>query len=85
VRFLAPTHGLLTNVGREHLEFFKSIEGVAAEESALFEYLRKQKKSVAFVNADDESVRSGARGMRRQVTYGMQAKRGGYRRKDRGV
>ena len=74
-QILAPTHGLVTNVGREHLEFFKSVEGVAQEEGVLFDYLRTKKKRVAFVNADDEFLRSRARGMRRQVTYGMHAKR----------
>ena len=71
---LAPTHGLITNVGKEHLEFFRSREGVAGEEGALFDYLRKQRGSVVFVNADDDCVRSKARGMRRQVSYGLSAK-----------
>lgn len=74
-RLLAPTHGLITNIGREHLEFFKSVEGVAAEEGVLFEHLRRREKSVTFVNADDQLVRSKAKGMRRQVSYGMHAKR----------
>jgi UDP-N-acetylmuramoyl-tripeptide--D-alanyl-D-alanine ligase len=74
-QLLAPTHGLITNIGREHLEFFKSVEGVAEEEGVLFEHLRKRKKSVTFVNTDNQLVRSKAKGMRRQVTYGMHAKR----------
>ena len=32
---LRPTHGLITNIGREHLEFFGSPEGVAEEERIL--------------------------------------------------
>lgn len=72
---LAPTHGLITNIGKEHLEFFKSMDGVAEEEGKLFEYLRKREKSVSFVNADDQLVRSKAKGMRHQVSYGMYAKR----------
>ena len=73
-QILKPTHGLITNVGREHLEFFKSIEGVASEEGVLFEHLRRRSKSVVFVNADDQLVRSKTKGMRRQVTYGMRTK-----------
>jgi UDP-N-acetylmuramoyl-tripeptide--D-alanyl-D-alanine ligase len=73
-RLLAPTHGLITNIGREHLEFFGSVEGVAAEEGILFEHLRRREKSVTFVNADDQLVRSKAKGMRRQVSYGVHAK-----------
>lgn len=72
-RILDPTHGLVTNVGREHLEFFKSVEGVAREEGVLIDYLKK-KKSVVFVNADDEFLRGKARGMRRQVAYGLNAR-----------
>jgi UDP-N-acetylmuramoyl-tripeptide--D-alanyl-D-alanine ligase len=73
-RILQPTHGLLTNIGKEHLEFFESLEGVALEEGSLFSHLRKKKKSVAFVNADDLRIRLKARGIRRRITYGISAK-----------
>ncbi|MCB9809235.1 UDP-N-acetylmuramoyl-tripeptide--D-alanyl-D-alanine ligase [Candidatus Nomurabacteria bacterium] len=36
-----PTHGLVTNIGKEHLEFFGSIEGVIEEECQLYTYLAK--------------------------------------------
>ncbi len=74
-RILSPTHGVITNVGREHLEFFKTVEGVAEEEGVLFQHLRKQKKSMSFVNVDDPMVREKAKGMKSRVTYGMQTKR----------
>lgn len=82
---LAPTHGLVTNVGREHLEFFKSVDGVALEEGVLFDYLRKKKGSAVFVNADDGCVRSRAKGMRRQVSYGMHAAGAGFRARITGI
>src|SRR5207247_1159520 len=63
-QILAPTHGLITNVGREHLEFFKSVEGVAEEEGILFDHIRKNKRSMSFVNEDDTFVLSKARGMK---------------------
>ncbi len=34
-----PTHALITNIGREHLEFFKDVKGVAREEKVAFDYL----------------------------------------------
>jgi len=34
-----PTHGLVTNIGKEHLEFFNSIQGVIDEECGLYTYL----------------------------------------------
>ncbi|MEK9136948.1 MAG: UDP-N-acetylmuramoyl-tripeptide--D-alanyl-D-alanine ligase, partial [Bacteroidota bacterium] len=68
---LVPTHGLVTNVGREHLEFFKSIEGVADEEGVLFDHLKRNKKSVAFVNTDDALIQPKAKGLKRRITYGL--------------
>lgn len=50
-----PTHALITNIGREHLEFFGSIEGVAQAEAEVFEWMRTQRRSrhTGFINRDD--------------------------------
>jgi len=74
-RILTPTHGLVTNIGKEHLEFFKSVEGVADEEGVLFEHLKKDKKSMAFVNADDRYIPSRAKGVKHRFSFGMKARR----------
>jgi UDP-N-acetylmuramoyl-tripeptide--D-alanyl-D-alanine ligase len=66
-----PTHGLVTNIGHEHLEFFKDLDGVAREEGSLFAYLRRRPTSVAFVNADDRRIAAFARRMKRTVRYGF--------------
>jgi UDP-N-acetylmuramoyl-tripeptide--D-alanyl-D-alanine ligase len=68
---LEPTHGLITNIGREHLEFFGSVDGVADEEGALFEALGVRSRSVAIVNADDEYVVMKAKRVKRRVTFGF--------------
>ncbi|HEY1045640.1 MAG TPA: UDP-N-acetylmuramoyl-tripeptide--D-alanyl-D-alanine ligase [Bacteroidia bacterium] len=47
-----PEYGLITNIGKEHLEGFGSIEGVARAESELYDYLLKH-DGLPFVNADD--------------------------------
>jgi UDP-N-acetylmuramoyl-tripeptide--D-alanyl-D-alanine ligase len=47
-----PDMGLITNIGKEHLQGFGSIEGVAKAESELFDDLKRRKK-LAFVNTDD--------------------------------
>jgi UDP-N-acetylmuramoyl-tripeptide--D-alanyl-D-alanine ligase len=47
-----PNFGIITNIGKEHLEGFGSIEGVAKAESELFDYLIKT-NGFAFVNNDD--------------------------------
>ncbi len=53
-----PDFGLVTNIGREHLEFFRNIKGVAKEEFSLYEYLISDTKgNVCFANYDDEFIR----------------------------
>jgi len=72
---LRPTHGLVTTIGKEHLEFFGSIEGVAAEEGTLYKYLRGKKKGTAFVYSDDEHVVAQSKGAQKIVRYGFSAPR----------
>ncbi len=47
-----PTHALITNIGREHLEFFKDLNGVAKEEKAAFDSILNS-GGFAFINMDD--------------------------------
>ena len=68
---LNPTHGLVTNVGREHLEFFRTVGGVAREEGSLYRFLASRSSGKAFVNADDLHVVRAAAGVRHRVTYGF--------------
>lgn len=65
---LQPTHGVITNIGREHMEFFKTLGGVARAEGELFSALRSS--GVGFVNADDRHLRVQAKKLRRRVSYG---------------
>ncbi len=64
-----PTHGLLTNIGHEHLEFFGSLEGVADAEAALFRFL-DDTGGTAFVNLEDHRLVAGARGLSHRIDYG---------------
>lgn len=66
---LQPTHGVITNIGAEHLELLGSLEGVAEEEGALFRYLDSHRGTV-FVYLDDPYIASMARGIVMTVTYG---------------
>ncbi|MBK8555115.1 MAG: UDP-N-acetylmuramoyl-tripeptide--D-alanyl-D-alanine ligase [Lewinellaceae bacterium] len=59
-----PTHGLLTNIGKEHLEGFGNLEGVKQAEGELFDYLREH-KGWAFVNASEKYLKSMSRRNRR--------------------
>lgn len=67
---LEPTHGVITNVGREHLELLGSIEGVANEEGALFRYLDAH-DGTAFVNVDDAQIRRIAEPLENKKTYSL--------------
>lgn len=73
-RVAEPTHGLITNLGREHLEFFKDVKGVAKEELALFDYLAR-KKGFVFINNDDAFlVKEKKRFNGRNITFGNKTK-----------
>ena len=50
-----PTHGLITNIGKAHLEGFGSVENVKKGKGELFEYLEIT-NGTAFVNSDDDAV-----------------------------
>jgi UDP-N-acetylmuramoyl-tripeptide--D-alanyl-D-alanine ligase len=50
-----PTHGLITNVGKAHLEGFGSLEGVKIAKGELYEYLA-QSQGTAFVNSDNHQL-----------------------------
>ncbi len=52
VEMIQPGLGVLTNIGREHLEFFGDLAGVAREEGQLAEQLPPG--GTLFVNGDDE-------------------------------
>ena len=52
VKMIQPKYGVITNIGREHLEFFGDIAGVAQEEGRLAELLPAD--GVLFVNGDNE-------------------------------
>jgi UDP-N-acetylmuramoyl-tripeptide--D-alanyl-D-alanine ligase len=68
-----PTHVLITNVGREHLEFFGSVEGVAKAEGEAFEWILRHRRTtgIAFVNQDDEHLKKQSKGIRKAITYGF--------------
>ncbi|MCO6494796.1 MAG: UDP-N-acetylmuramoyl-tripeptide--D-alanyl-D-alanine ligase [Bacteroidetes bacterium] len=67
-RICQPDFGLITNVGKEHLEGFGSVEAVAHEESFLYQFLM-QNNGIAFVNQDDKWLSSMSKRLNRRVDY----------------
>ncbi len=49
-----PTCGLITNVGRAHLQGFGSFEGVIKTKCELYDFLRSRDEGLVFLNADNE-------------------------------
>lgn len=67
-RIAEPTHGLITNIGKEHLEGFGSLEGVKQGESELYRYLAEQ-DGMAFINKDEDFLEELAAPVRKKLFY----------------
>lgn len=63
-----PTHGLITNIGKAHLEGFGSFEGVARAKSELYLHL-DQNKGIVFVNSQNEHLMRMVRRLENKITY----------------
>ena len=51
-----PTCGLITNVGKAHLQGFGSFEGVIKTKCELYDFLRSREDGLVFLNADNENL-----------------------------
>jgi len=54
--FVKPTYGVITSIGPQHLDTFKTFENIISTKGELFKYLAPN--GTAFVNVDDENVRN---------------------------
>lgn len=63
-----PTHGIITNIGKDHIEGFRSIEGVARANGELYQYLLKN-KGITFLNTNEEMLVTMANHLSDVVTY----------------
>ncbi len=69
-RIVDPDMGLITNVGRAHLEGFGSFEGVKKTKGELYDYIRQHNKIGIFLNASEENLVAMA-GNLPAVRYGL--------------
>ena len=72
IKFLSeivePDCGIITNVGKAHLEGFGSFEGVIRTKGELYDYIRRSKGKI-FIKKENEYLQSIAKGIE-QITYG---------------
>lgn len=66
-----PSHGLITNVGRAHLEGFGGVEGVKKGKGELYDYLQAS-AGVAFINSKDAVLMEmqSVRDLKNKIFYG---------------
>ena len=71
VEYVEPTCGMITNVGRAHLQGFGSFEGVKKTKGELYDFLAAH-DALVFINADNEHLVQMAeeRNINRLITYG---------------
>ena len=75
VDIVEPDCGLITNVGKAHLEGFGSFEGVIKTKGELYDFLRTKSGAKVFIDADNEHLMGIADGLE-LVKYGVDTKAG---------
>ncbi|HLF62437.1 MAG TPA: UDP-N-acetylmuramoyl-tripeptide--D-alanyl-D-alanine ligase [Saprospiraceae bacterium] len=69
-RLAHPTHGIVTNIGKAHLEGFGGIEGVKRAKSELYDSIRKS-GGVAFVNRNEAFLTELSDRVSKKIFYGF--------------
>ena len=64
-----PTHGIITNCGKAHIEGFGGIEGVRKGKGELYDFIRAHDGAI-FRNADLDYLQPMAHDIKQQITYG---------------
>lgn len=73
-----PRFGIITSIGPQHLESFKTLENVQKTKYELAEFLPED--GIAFLNGDDENVMSYGGALRcRRITFGYRNQQADYR------
>lgn len=67
--YTRPTHGIITNAGKAHLEGFGGVEGVKKGKGELFDYLRAN-NGAAFAFDDYDYLHDMSKGITEIVWYG---------------
>jgi len=67
--YTLPTHGIITNCGKAHLEGFGGVEGIRKGKGELFDYLRTR-FGTAFIMRDYDYLRTMSNGLGQVISYG---------------
>jgi len=70
--YTLPTHGMITNCGKAHLEGFGGEEGVKKGKGELFDYLRG-KSGFVFINNDYDYLQQMSQGIAQIIRYGTES------------
>lgn len=65
----APNYGIITNIGRAHLEGFGSFEAIKKTKAELYDYLKK-KNGTIFYNRDNSILSELTKPIRHKISYG---------------
>ncbi len=68
-RYTLPTHGLIVNCGKAHLEGFGGEEGVKKGKGELYEYIEKT-KGIIFINTDYDYLVEMSAPLKHKISYG---------------
>ncbi len=68
-KYALPTHGIITNAGKAHLEGFGGVEGVKKGKGELYDFLRAT-NGTAFVMWDYDYLRIMSQGIKKIIKYG---------------
>jgi UDP-N-acetylmuramoyl-tripeptide--D-alanyl-D-alanine ligase len=69
VNIVEPDYGLITNVGKAHLEGFGSFEGVIKTKGELYDYLRTKPQAAVFIHHENAHLQGISYGLK-QIEYG---------------
>ena len=75
VNIVEPDYGIITNVGKAHLEGFGSFEGVIKTKGELYDFLRQKGGSKVFIDADNEHLAGIAHDLE-LIKYGVKSDAG---------
>lgn len=68
-KYILPTHGLITNCGKAHLEGFGSEEGVRKAKGELYDFLSAS-AGIIFINTDYDYLREMSKNAPNKISYG---------------